>query len=53
MHRLGAVAHKSSTCLCTDSKEAVLLPGWQAAAALAANPADSAIAERHLRSYQR
>jgi hypothetical protein len=33
MHRLGAVAHKSSTCLCTDSREAVLLPGWQAAAA--------------------
>ena len=24
MHRLGAVAHKSSTCLCTDSREAVL-----------------------------
>jgi hypothetical protein len=32
MHRIGAVAHKSSTCLCTDSREAVLLPGWQAAA---------------------
>jgi hypothetical protein len=25
MHRLGAVAHKSSTCLCTDSREAVVL----------------------------
>ena len=24
MHRLGVVAHKSSTCLCTDSREAVL-----------------------------
>jgi len=24
MHRLGAVAHKSSTCLCTDSREVVL-----------------------------
>jgi hypothetical protein len=24
MHRLGAVAHKSSTCLCTGSREAVL-----------------------------
>ena len=23
----GAVAHKSSTCLCTDSREAVLFPG--------------------------
>ena len=29
----GAVAHKSSTCLCTDSREAVLFRGWQAAAA--------------------
>ncbi len=29
MHRLGAIAHRSSTCLCTDSREAVLLPGWQ------------------------
>lgn len=26
MHRLGAVAHKSSTCLCTDSREAGFLP---------------------------
>jgi len=32
MHRLGAVTHKSSTCLRTDSREAVLVPGWQAAA---------------------
>ena len=32
MHRIGAVAHKSSTCLCTDSRKAVLLPGWRAAA---------------------
>ena len=31
MHRLGVVAHKSSTCLYTDNREAVLLPGlWGA-----------------------
>jgi len=31
VHRLGAVAHKSSTCWYTDNREAALLPGWQAA----------------------
>lgn len=39
-HRIGAVAHKSSTCLCTDSTEAVILPAadQRAAACVPGDP---------------
>jgi hypothetical protein len=39
MHRLGAVAHKSSTCLCTDSRAAVRWPaGRQQRTGVGAGP---------------